>query len=439
MKRYILPLAFLISSLTTLAAPDSTLLAKNVTWQNRIDSIANIYQCKMRSIVEQKNETLAKQNSRKQRNVYSLRMVLPPTFYSSAVLQQFSAENNMQYNDTQLMCMWLVNKALSKSYVNTPESITQTDDQVEASGTIRTDVDASLSTNTKLTDKVVNVDLGTEMDEHVQLITRKPNFWKFSGSSSMQFTQSYFSENWFQGGNDNYSILGSLTLNANYDNKSNVQWENRLEVRLGFQTTGDTDKNRAMKPTDNLLRLTTKLGYKAYKTIYYSTQIQTNTQIVPVYDANSDNMRTNFLSPLNLSISVGLDYKFATKNNKFRGNIYLAPVSYNMKYVRLVELAGRHGIPSGQHAYHNFGPSITANAYWQILQNLSWNSRIYWVSNLSYTNIEWENTISFTINKYLNAKLFIYPKFDDSSKHYKGEHGYIMMKEWLSFGFNYSW
>jgi hypothetical protein len=35
--------------------------------------------------------------------------------------------------------------------------------------------------------------------------------------------------------------------------------------------------------------------------------------------------------------------------------------------------------------------------------------------------------------------LFIYPKFDDSSKHYKGEHGYIMMKEWLSFGFNYSW
>ena len=266
MKRYILPLAFFILSLTTLAVPDSTQLIKNVTWKNRIDSIANIYQLKMQSIVEQRNEALTKQSSWKQPNVYSLRMVLPPTFYSSAVLQQFSTENNVQYNDTHLMCMWLVNKALSKSYVNTPEAITQTDDQVEASGTIRTDVDASLSTNTKLTDKVVNVDLGTEMDEHVQLITRRPNFWKFSGSSSMQFTQSYFSENWFQGGNNNYSILGSLTLNANYDNKNNIQWENKLEVRLGFQTTGETDKNRAMKPTDNLLRLTTKLGYKAYKT-----------------------------------------------------------------------------------------------------------------------------------------------------------------------------
>jgi hypothetical protein len=39
----------------------------------------------------------------------------------------------------------------------------------------------------------------------------------------------------------------------------------------------------------------------------------------------------------------------------------------------------------------------------------------------------------------MSAKLFVYPKFDDSSHGYKGEHGYLMMREWLSLGLNYKW
>lgn len=271
-------------------------------------------------------------------------------------------------------------------------------------------------------------------------ISKVCSFWKLSGSGSLQFSQNYFSANWYQGGENYYSFLGLLTLNANYDNKQNIQWENRLETRLGFQTTGKSETRHAMKPTDNLLRLTTKLGYKAYKTLYYTSQVQAYTQLVPLYESNSDNIRTNFLSPLNLTISVGLDYKFATKNNNFRGNVYLAPCSYNMRYVNNIDLATKHGIEAGHHAYHNFGPSITVNAYWQILKNLSWNARMYWISNFNYTNIEWENTFNLTINKYLSARLFIYPKFDDSSSRYRSEGGsYFMMKEMLSVGFNYNW
>jgi hypothetical protein len=318
--------------------------------------------------------------------------------------------------------------------------VVQTDSQVEQAGTLRDDVHGSLTTDTKLSDKVVTVDLGAEMNEGVELVTRRPNFWKFSGSGSLQFTQNYFSENWYQGGENNYAFLGLLTLNANYDNKQNVQWENRLEARLGFQTTSESETRRSMKPTDNLLRLTTKLGYKAYKTLFYTMQVQAYTQIVPLYESNSDVIRTNFLSPLNLTVSVGLDYKFQTNNSNFRGNVYLAPCEYNMRYVSNIDLATKHGIEAGHHAYHNFGPSITVNAYWQILKNLSWNARMYWISNFTYTNIEWENTFNFTINKYLSAKLFVYPKFDDSSARYKSEGGsFFMMKEWLSLGFNYNW
>lgn len=442
MQRYLFfTVLTLISTLAfSIKDEDSTMLSKSVVWRYSVDSIADIYGKKMEELVHQRNKAIRQNTYKRPLDVYALRMSLPPTFYSSSVLQQFSAETPDIRTDRSLLRMYLVNDALASMYVNRPEIVVQTDSQVEQAGTLRDDVHGSLTTDTKLSDKVVTVDLGAEMNEGVVLVTRRPNFWKFSGSGSLQFTQNYFSENWYQGGENNYAFLGLLTLNANYDNKQNVQWENRLEARLGFQTTSESETRRSMKPTDNLLRLTTKLGYKAYKTLFYTMQVQAYTQIVPLYESNSDVIRTNFLSPLNLTVSVGLDYKFQTNNNNFRGNVYLAPCAYNMRYVSNIDLATKHGIEAGHHAYHNFGPSITVNAYWQILKNLSWNARMYWISNFTYTNIEWENTFNFTINKYLSAKLFVYPKFDDSSARYKSEGGsFFMMKEWLSLGFNYNW
>lgn len=442
MQRYLFfTVLVLISTLAfSIKDEDSTMLSKSVVWRYSVDSIADIYGKKMEELVHQRNKAIRQNTYKRPLDVYALRMSLPPTFYSSSVLQQFSAETPDIRTDRSLVRMYLVNDALASMYVNRPEIVVQTDSQVEQAGTLRDDVHGSLTTDTKLSDKVVTVDLGAEMNEGVELVTRRPNFWKFSGSGSLQFTQNYFSENWYQGGENNYAFLGLLTLNANYDNKQNVQWENRLEARLGFQTTSESETRRSMKPTDNLLRLTTKLGYKAYKTLFYTMQVQAYTQIVPLYESNSDVIRTNFLSPLNLTVSVGLDYKFQTNNNNFRGNVYLAPCAYNMRYVSNIDLATKHGIEAGHHAYHNFGPSITVNAYWQILKNLSWNARMYWISNFTYTNIEWENTFNFTINKYLSAKLFVYPKFDDSSARYKSEGGsFFMMKEWLSLGFNYNW
>ena len=442
MCRYIIFTFFLLASLTSFAGvrDDSTELSKKVVWRYRVDSVADVYGKSLARLAMQHKAEAEHPSHEKTVDAYSLRMVLPPTFYSSSVLQQFRVEETDIYADPHLLRMYMVNDAFANMYVNNPSLIVQTDDQVEKAGTLRDDVHGSLTTETKLTDKVVNVDLGPDMDEGVELVTRKPNFWKLYGDGSLQFSQNYFSDNWYKGGENFYSFLSLLTLNANYDNKQNIQWENKLEARLGFQTTGKSETRHSLKPTDNLLRLTTKLGYKAYKTLYYTTQVQAYTQLVPLYETNSDNIRTNFLSPLNLTVSVGLDYKFATKNNKFRGNVYLAPCSYNMRYVSNIDLATKHGIEAGHHAYHNFGPSVTVNAYWQILKNLSWNARMYWISNFNYTNIEWENTFNLTINKYLSARLFVYPKFDDSSPRYRSEDGsYFMMKEMLSVGFTYNW
>jgi hypothetical protein len=209
MQRYLFfTVLTLISTLAfSIKDEDSTMLSKSVVWRYSVDSIADIYGKKMEELVHQRNKAIRQNTYKRPLDVYALRMSLPPTFYSSSVLQQFSAETPDIRTDRSLLRMYLVNDALASMYVNRPEIVVQTDSQVEQAGTLRDDVHGSLTTDTKLSDKVVTVDLGAEMNEGVELVTRRPNFWKFSGSGSLQFTQNYFSENWYQGGENNYAFL----------------------------------------------------------------------------------------------------------------------------------------------------------------------------------------------------------------------------------------
>lgn len=390
-------------------------------------------------LIRQRHTGLLTPVSAKRLDAYSMRMTMPPTFYSSSVFQQFSTSMDVAPEDVHLVSMYMVNDAFANMYVNSPALVTQTDDAIKQAGTLRKDAQQPLTTDTKLSDKVVTVNLDTELNEDVELVTRKPNFWKFPGDGSLKFTQNYFSENWHKGGDNSYALQMFLTQQANYDNKQKLTWENKLEVQLGFQTTSKSDKYHSMKPTNNLLRLTTKLGYKAYKSLYYTTEVKTSTQIVPAYDDNTDNLRTAILSPLDLTVSVGLEYKFETKNKKFWGRAYLAPCAYDMRYVKHDKLVTRYGIEAGKHFFHKFGPYVSAEHNWKIAKNIFWSGKIYWISNFSYTNIEWENKFDFSINKYVEATLWLKPKFDDSSRSYKGDHGYIMMHEWFSLGLKHSW
>ena len=59
--------------------------------------------------------------------------------------------------------------------------------------------------------------------EPVEVVVEKPNFWKYKGDGYLQFMQNYVSGNWYKGGESNYAAVGSLTLEANYDNKSEVE------------------------------------------------------------------------------------------------------------------------------------------------------------------------------------------------------------------------
>lgn len=378
-------------------------------------------------------------------NPYCFQIFSVGTVYSSPLQQAFaiawqpqsSQAPTLLQGDYQLATLRHINRQMATMYAQQPALFLQTQQQLTEQGSLASDINTIIKPDRKLTDQIQLSDLEHDVTDTVTAITRRPNFWKFKGSSSLQFTQSYFSDNWFQGGEKNYAGLTAFTIEAIYDNKQKVLWENKLEVQLGFQTA-KSDTLHSLKVTSNLLRFTTKLGYKAAKTWFYSTQFQTYTQIYPNYQTNTDNITTDFASPLYMSLGLGLDYKLNKK--RFNGSLGLYPVSVNARYVDRPELRSRYNDSENQKTKWTFGPNVTINFTWKITDDIQWQSRAYWFSDFRYTNIEWENTFSFTVNKYISCRLFLYPKFLDNNKRYKNEKGrYWMFKEWLSLGLSYNW
>ncbi|MBQ7634523.1 MAG: DUF3078 domain-containing protein [Bacteroidaceae bacterium] len=265
------------------------------------------------------------------------------------------------------------------------------------------------------------------------LQVHRPNFWTFKADLSLQFMQNYISENWYKGGESNNSFLANAVLEANYDNKRKITFSNKLEMKLGFYSS-KSDSVHRYKTNNDLLRLTNKLGLQATKHWYYTVMLQSWTQFYHGYKANNPKLISDFLSPFECVLSFGMDYKLSVKNFKLEAT--LSPFAARYKYVRHWDLATSFGIDEGHHTNLDYGSTITATATWTPLKNVTWKSRLYWFTDYDKTTVEWENTISFKINDYLNTQLFLYPRFDDGVAR-KDDHSYFQFKEYLSLGFNF--
>lgn len=376
-----------------------------------------------------------------QPNAYYYQLMSHPTLYSSSLKQMLSPDEPVS-TDPQMQRLYASRRMLSQLYTQAPLLVTQTESDIMGQAALRTDVNEVLQDKDKLSDKVAAATLAPKVDEAVEVITRRPNFWKFSGDASLQFSQNYFSNNWYQGGEDNFSGLTTLTLRANYNDQRKITWDNTLEMQLGFQTT-ESDKEHSLRPTNNLLRYTTNAGYKAWKSLYYSLQVILKTQILPAYKANTTEKTTDILSPLDVTIGPGMKWDIALgKKKQFTGTVQVAPLALRVLYVHDDDLVRNYGIDEGKNQKTTFGPSATINTRWQICKQINWTSRIYWMSNYDYNIWEWDNTINFAVTKLIWAKLFIYPRFDNSNERYRsGENHdgtYMMFKEWFSLGLNYS-
>ena len=275
------------------------------------------------------------------------------------------------------------------------------------------------------------------LQDAIALTVTRPHFWTFAGDYSLQLSQNYASSNWYQSSENNYAAIGAITLQYNYNNKQRVKWDNKLELKMGLLST-DADTINKVKTTQDLLRYTTTLSLQAHKKWYYATRLIAYTQFAQGRKSNDRTVYSDFMSPFNMNLSLGMEYVVDTSNKKLTGTILFAPISYNFKYVDRLNLATSFGIDEGKHVMHDYGPMINAEVVWKPIDWVKWQSRFYaFGGSFKRFEMEWENTITLQFNRFIGATLFLYPRFDDSADK-KDSNTYFQFREYVSVGFTYS-
>jgi hypothetical protein len=267
-----------------------------------------------------------------------------------------------------------------------------------------------------------------------QSVIIKADKWHWKGDHSLTMQQTALSDNWYKSGDNNMSLSGEQKITVSrYDEEQKTTFETILDLKLsGYYTKADTVHR--MRVNDNEFTLTSKYGYKAWKKWYYTIQLYGKTPIFDFYATNSSVCKSTFLSPLELNLSLGVDYKYTSPNKRFVYSLLLAPLSYDMKYVRDGRVnVKQYGIDEGETTMNSFGSSLTTKFDWKISDDVSWSSRLYYFTSYSMLKVEFENTINFKISRFFTGKFYAYPRFDDSRDR-KRE-----IKEMLTIGFNYQW
>ena len=271
-----------------------------------------------------------------------------------------------------------------------------------------------------------------------ELLIVKPNFWKYTAAASMQFSQHGISDNWYQGGESTNALNSELRMTANYNDKlKKVQFENSLEIKLGF-ITAPSDTVHNYKTNADLFRINSKLGIRAIKNLYYTLSGEFQTQFFSNYKTNTNDLISTFFSPANLKLSVGLDYK--QNKNKYNLSILSNPFSWRYVYLANDKIVNpsQFNVEAGKRRASLFGSEITANVTWKIRDNLTYRTKFDYFTTYEKVIMNWENTFEFKFNRYLSTKVFLHGRFDDGVTLTETNRTYFQFKEMLTFGLSYT-
>ena len=363
-------------------------------------------------------------------NIYKAKRHIPQV--DSLLTQKMHARS--EYNR---FMRELSNSALMNMYLTRPDLIYTTEDKLNCYK--RFDKNVIKETPPKV--KVVslftpetNIVDKSEVSKEISL--KKPNFWKFTGNGAIQLSQNKFSDNWSYEGESSAYIMSDLLLNINYNDQQHIEFDNKIEFKVGL-TSLPSDTIRKYNTSSDLLRITSKFGIKAFSTWFYSLSAEFSTQMLNTYEKNSTTLKTAFMSPAVLSVNLGMDYKI--DREKIDLSLMLSPISYQLKYVANEEVdktATNIGIDPDKKTSNNAGSKVLFNMTWTIIPQIVWTSRLEYFTNYSKIEARLENTFDFRLNRFLSAKFFLDLRYNDQDK----DAGYkLQYNELFSFGISYNW
>ena len=249
----------------------------------------------------------------------------------------------------------------------------------------------------------------------------------FHGSYGLNVNQLALS-NWAAGGESSFSgkAFADFTL---IDRKKS--FEQKLTGAFAFGFSRYTDKR--IEKSDDKIDLAYYLSLNS-KTQWNVTAVATfNTQFAKGYKyPNDSTVISTFFAPAYLTVSAGYSYK--TKNDRFQ--IFMSPLAGKVTFVLNQDLAdqGAFGVRKGYYDQdsiwvpgENIAPALGVNVITNYKQPIGKNITYITMLNVFYNYLErrdddrlrldvnWENTINFTITKYISTILFVHLKYDHNT------------------------
>lgn len=265
--------------------------------------------------------------------------------------------------------------------------------------------------------------------------------WFHTFDGSLQFSQAYISPNWYQGGKSNLNGILFLQYNIKLNEAfhKNLIFETNVQYKLGVNNAPD-DEVHDYNISEDLFQVNTKFGLRAWKRWYYSITGQFKTQLLNNYKFNSEELKSAFLSPGELNVGVGMSYNYANKKGNVNFAANINPLSFNWKVCVNDEKLNPawFGIEAGHRGIKQYGSNIELTFRWKLARNIDYNSRIWAFTNYEVTQGDWENTINFSINRYLSTKIYGHLRYQSDARRFEDTHWHKwQFKEILSIGFNY--
>jgi hypothetical protein len=273
-------------------------------------------------------------------------------------------------------------------------------------------------------------------------------YWRSAFESAIQFSQNYVSPNWHKGGSSNLNIFTKNHLKYDY-NRDKIQFTNEIEIKASiYNAPNDTLHN--YKIGDDIFRLHSNVGYKAFNKWFYTFDAEFKTQLFSNYQENTQIKQAALLSPFAFNIGIGMKYdlskSFPIRNKNMKLSVNLAPISYTfMKSINDDIDLGRHGFrknnDTGKYSntLNRFGATIRTDMTINFNRNISWQSRFYYFTTYETAQFEFENTLVLSITRHFSTRIYAHLRFDDSVTKKADFDSYFQLNELLSFGFNYKW
>ena len=263
--------------------------------------------------------------------------------------------------------------------------------------------------------------------------------WLHTFNTGIQFSQAFVSPNWYQGGNSNLALLfnfnWNVTLNQVYH--PNLLFQSDLSYKLSMTSNPSGYLHKYTISEDNF-QYNLNTGLKAIKDWYYSLNLMFKTQIFNNFEPNSHVRKASFLSPGDLNLGLGMSYNHKNKLNTFQYTLTISPLSYNLKTCISDKVNhATYNIPLDKKYKNEIGSNIEFNMDWKITANISYKTRVFTFTDYHYFLGDWQNTLSFDINRFLSTQIFVHLRYDGSVES-ETSWKKFMMREILSFGLSYT-